>query len=160
MANAIYDEGRMQLIIMVWGISWEQMTLGQANLLTVISLLIQNAVLRANRYMVALEDKRYVDGNRVLEQESFVSLVNAFWHAMDRGLTECTLLWIHAQENDYRHAGEVLEKNLRQADYLGTLKDGRLYALLANTSVKDAQIVVSRFAECGYASEIVEEVQA
>lgn len=160
MAAAIYEENEMELIIMVWGIPWEQMTLAQANLLTVISLLIQNAVLRANRYMEALEDKRYVDGNRVLETDAFASLVKAFQRAMDKGLTECTILWIHAQENDYRHAGETLIKKLRQADYLGTLKDNRLYALLANTSEADAQIVIKRFAEVGYAAEIVKEFVA
>lgn len=43
MANAIYSEDEMQLILMIWGIPWERMTLGQANMLTVIGYLIQNA---------------------------------------------------------------------------------------------------------------------
>ena len=47
MANAIYDKEEMNMIVMVWGIPWERMTLGQANLLVVISYLIQNAMLRA-----------------------------------------------------------------------------------------------------------------
>ncbi len=51
MADAIYSEDEMQLILMVWGIPWERMTLGQANMLTVIGYLIQNAVVRANRYL-------------------------------------------------------------------------------------------------------------
>ena len=59
MARGIYEGGEVQMIIMMWGLSWEKMTLGQANFLTVVSYLIQNAVLRAQRYMQALEEKRY-----------------------------------------------------------------------------------------------------
>lgn len=160
MASAIYEGEEMQLILMVWGIPWEQMTLGQSNLLVVVSYLIQNAVLHANRYMAALEDKRYVDGIKILETESFSSLVKAFQRAMDRQLTECTLIEIIVENGDYRTAGELLTKKMRMSDYLGTLKDGKLYALLANTKSSDAGIVLKRFAECGYDARVVEEFQA
>ena len=56
------------MIIMLWGLSWEKMTLGQANFLTVVSYLIQNAVLSSQRYMQALEEKRYSQDSRILEQ--------------------------------------------------------------------------------------------
>ena len=59
MARGIYEGEEVQMIVMMWGLSWEKMTLGQANFLTVVSYLIQNAVLRAQRYMQALEEKRY-----------------------------------------------------------------------------------------------------
>ena len=94
MANAIYSEDEMQLIVMVWGIPWERMTLGQANMLTVISYLIQNAVVRANRYLEALEYKRYVEGTNILEADAFTSLVKAYMGAKSKGLTECTFLCI------------------------------------------------------------------
>ncbi|MBQ9141672.1 MAG: NAD(P)-dependent oxidoreductase, partial [Lachnospiraceae bacterium] len=64
MANAIYDNDEMQMMVFVWGLSWEQMTLGQANQLTIISSLIQNAVIRANKYLAALEEERYVEESR------------------------------------------------------------------------------------------------
>lgn len=155
MANAIYDNDDMQMIVMVWGIPWERMTLGQANLLVVISYLIQNAVLRANRYMDALEQKRYLEDTRILEPDAFESLVTAYNKAKKKGLTECTLLHIHAEEGIYEHTGNVLMDNLRQTDYLGTMKDGKLYVLLVNTEKEEAAIVMERFLEAGYESEIV-----
>lgn len=57
MASPIYERDEMKLILMVWKIPWEQMTLEQADLLAVISSLIQNAVLRASRCIDALEVK-------------------------------------------------------------------------------------------------------
>lgn len=149
----------MKMIIMIWGISWERMTLGQANLLKVISYLIQNAVLRANRYMMALEEKRYLEDTRILEPEAFTSLAGAYQKARKRNLTECSFLKIETDPSHYLEAGKVLKGNLRQSDYMGNLKDGGLYVLLANTNREEAGIVVERFAEKGYKSQIVERVE-
>lgn len=157
MANAIYENDKMQMILMVWGIPWESMTLGQANQLVVISALIQNAVLRANRYMSALEDKRYVEGSQMLETDAFTSLLGAYIKAEGRGLTECTVLKVEAEPSSYVEAGKILSSKLRQTDYIGTLNDGGLYALLSNTSREDAGYVIRRFADAGFSSEIVEE---
>lgn len=94
MATAIYEEEEIRLIIMVWGLSWEHMTLGEANFLTVVSYLIQNAVLRAQRYIKALEEARYREGSEILEPEAFESLVRAYEHAQGRNLTQYTLLCV------------------------------------------------------------------
>ncbi len=47
-------------------------------------------------------------------------------------------------------------KKLRQTDYIGTLKDGGLYVLLANSNNNDVQFVINRLKEIGYDSDIVE----
>ena len=78
--------------------------MGQANMLTVIGYLIQNAVLRANRYMSALEEQRYIEGTNILGQEAFCSLVKAYMNARNKELTECALILIDT--------GEVPKKRL------------------------------------------------
>ena len=161
MANAIFDDDeQMQMILMIWGIPWESMTLGQANQLVVISALIQNAVLRANRYLSVLENQRYVEGTQTLETEAFTSLMRAYLKAQDRDLIECTVLKVDAEEGTYKEAGKLLTAKLRQTDYIGTLEDGGLYALLSNTNRADAEYVIRRFDEAGYHSHIVEEIVA
>ena len=55
---------------------------------------------------------------------------------------------------------DKLNHMMRQSDYLGRLKDGNLYALLANTDSASAEIVKKRFLEAGFSSEIREEVVA
>lgn len=157
MANAIYSEDEMELILMVWGISWDRMTLGQANMLTIIGYLIQNAVVRANRYMSALEQQRYIEGTNILEPDAFRSLVKAYLHARDKALTECTLVAIHSDLSK-EETGQKLAHLMRQSDYLGELEDGKIYALLANTNAIDAQLVEDRFEEEGFGCEIQEEI--
>ena len=160
MARAIYEEDQIRMIIMVWGLSWEKMTLGQANYLTVISYLIQNAVLRAQRYMQALEEKRYRQYTHILEPEAFESMVQAYMRAEKKGLVECVLLKICVSEAEYKAVDETMARQLRASDYLGMLPDGQLYALLVNTTRENAVIVQDRFAGKGYKTENVEKLKA
>ncbi|MDD7178487.1 MAG: NAD(P)-dependent oxidoreductase [Lachnospiraceae bacterium] len=158
MANAIYSEDEMELILMVWGIPWERMTLGQANMLVIIGYLIQNAVVRANRYLAALEQQRYLEGTNILEAEAFTSLASAYLVAYRKGLTECAFIRIQVSADQVQEAGNALSKLMRQSDFIGQLKDGGLYALLSNTSKSDASFVIKRFQEAGYESRVVEEI--
>ena len=157
MADAIYSEDDMQLILMVWGIPWERMTLSQANMLVVIGYLIQNAVVRANRYMAALEKQRYIEGTKILETSAFTELVDAYLRARNKSLTECAILRIDVSPEQQETAAAALTKLMRQSDYIGKLEDGNLYALLSNTENKDADFVIRRFAEVGYKSWIKED---
>lgn len=158
MANAIYSEEEMQLILMVWGIPWERMTLGQANMLVIIGYLIQNAVVRANRYLAALEQQRYLEGTHILGTEAFTSLASAYLVAWRKGLTECAFIKVDVSDEQVQEAGEKLGKLMRQSDFLGQLEDSGLYALLSNTSNTDAEFVLNRFREAGYESHVIEEI--
>lgn len=157
MASAVYESEQMQLILMIWGIPWQRMTLAEANRLTIIGALVQNTVVRANRYLDALKDRRYVEETNVLDEEAFSHLSKAFFEAGDKGLTECALVEITGVgKNDRKEAAGILGAQMRQTDYLGIL-EGNLYALLSNTDQQGAKIVIERFLEKGYHSELKRE---
>ena len=148
MASAVYTEDQMELILMIWGIPWQRMTLSEANRLTIVGSLIQNAVVHANRYLEALTSERYLEQTRIMSPDAFGQLVHAFFGAKANGLTECALLEIGAA--DRRQAAEALGKNMRQTDYMGVLDDGGFYILLSNTDEKNAEGVIERFRSAGY----------
>lgn len=157
MASAVYESDQMQLILMIWGIPWQRMTLAEANRLTVIGALIQNTIVRANRYLDALRDRRYVEETNMLDEEAFTQLTKAFFAARDKGLTECSLLEItEVREYNRKEAARILGTQMRQTDYLGILH-GNLYALLSNTDQEGARSVMERFLSKGYQSEIKRE---
>ncbi len=160
MVSGLYEEDKLQMLVMVWGIPWEQMTLGQANMLTVISALTQNAVLRANRYMEALEAKRYVAGSPLMETSAFTTLVQAFLRARDRGLTECALLEVEAKPEQYQTMAKEASQKLRKSDYVGTMENGSLCILLSNSDNNATNIVINRLSEIGIQSEVMEEIKA
>ena len=164
MASAIFDDDdQIKAMIMVWGIPWERMTLGQADMLTVVSYLIQHAVLRAARQIAMLEDQRYRDDGYVMEREAFAALLHAFLTARNKGLTECTVLQIVPPEEEpagpewYGKAGKALTNEIRQDDYVGTLEDGQLYILLSNSDVTDAGFVIKRIEDAGYHCDLLED---
>jgi hypothetical protein len=159
MADAITSEEEMQLIIMVWGIPWDRMNLGQANMLRIAGYLIQNAVLRANRYMDALENTRYESGTDVLSVDAFSSLVRAFISAEQRDLTECCILRVDSEKPvDEDKMATAVGKTLRNSDYLGRLPDGGLYILLSNTSDENAGYVINRIKGEGYRAVITKDI--
>ena len=106
MADAIYDDDAIRMIIMIWRLPWEKMTLGQANLLTVTDALIRDAVLRANRYLDAVRNERFIGNSPVLNEMVFSALVQAYENAERRGLTEYSLVWVEmpAELRYARHA--------------------------------------------------------
>ncbi len=158
MASAIYDDQeRMQVIAMIWGLPWDSMTLGQANQLVIIGALIQSAVVRANRYLAALEERRFVEGTHTMQTEAFTALIKAYFKAREQGLVECVLLRICTEDQGRREAGVAVSEKMRQTDYIGILEDGELYVLLANTDKSGVPFVVKRLKEAGYESVIVED---
>ena len=159
MASAIYgDDGDVQIIIMIWSLPWESMTLGQANQLVVIGALIRSAVVRANKYLAALEDEMYVGESHLLEADAFKNLVTAYTNAMKAGLTECVVVKLHYEGTDSESYSEKLYSKLRDHDYVGYLEDGSLGMLLANSGVDDAEKVMERLKAFGYTGEIMEEI--
>lgn len=154
MANAIFEEEKMQMIIMVWGLSWENMTLGQSNQLLIVSALIQNAVLRANRYMAAVESKRHVEGTSMLEASSFSDMMKAFMTASKNGLTECTVLKVATGDMNLQDICAKIGKSLRQSDYFGVIQEGYVHILLSNTGSADAMYVINRFRNMDFDCEI------
>lgn len=157
MACGVYAAEEMQLILMIWGIPWQRMTLAEANRLTIVGTLIQNATVRASRYLESLKSQRYVEGTNVLTEAAFGQLVKAFFEARDKGLTECTLLEIQGGNGSYKAVGAMLEKNIRQTDYIGLL-EGTLCVLLSNTGRDNAKGVVERFRSSGFESLPKEEM--
>ncbi|MCH5187066.1 MAG: NAD(P)-dependent oxidoreductase [Oscillospiraceae bacterium] len=161
MSAAIFDDDEMQIIIMAWGIPWERMTLGQANVLTSVSYLIQNAVLRAARYITMLENRRYQEDKHMVEQESFTSLVHVFTEARDKELTECSIVQLHLDpsigQDKYESVAKVLAAKLRDSDFIGTLDDGKMYILLSNADSNDASYVMDRVKNEGYDCVLLED---
>lgn len=156
MASAIYEGDEIQMILMVWDIPWERMTLGQADMLAIVGSLIQDAVLRANRYMELLKQQRYIQGTHILEPEAFEELVSAFMRARSRNLTACALLDLDTGGLTQEEVNEKLGKLVRQTDYLGQDAKGNLHVLLANTDVTGAGFVRQRFLDAGLGCQVEE----
>ncbi len=152
MASAMASEGKLQLILMLWGIPWQRMTLAETNRLKIIGTLIQSASIRASRYLESLRHERYIEGTNILNETAFTNLVIAFFKAKHENLTECALLEIQTTYEDLARAADILGSYIRTTDYLGILENGKLYVLLSNTNEANVTGVIERFRLAGYES--------
>ncbi len=156
MASAVYDEDRIRLILMFWGLPEERITWSEAHRLTAIGALIQNAVLRASRYLESFRSRRYLEGTNVLNEHAFTILVKAFLEAKAKGLTECALMEVMLGYQGYEEVSTALACNIRLTDYMGLLDNGKLYILLCNTDSKNAEVVQERLQDLGHDCKIAD----
>lgn len=158
MACAVFAEETIRVILMFWGIPAERLTESEANRLTVIEAILQNVILRASRYMSSFRRKRYLTGTNVLNEQAFQVLVKSFFTAREKGLTECVLVELVMGYHSYESISIQIAGNIRQTDYMGVLEGGKLCILLANTDLKNAEIVQERLRKLGYESLLKTEM--
>lgn len=155
MANAIYNEDGIEVIVMIWSLPWDHMTLGQADYLVICGRLIQNAVVHANHYLSSQEG-RYLEGLEILNRDAFRKLLDAFVQAKRDGLAECSLLEVEIGIGSPVATGKAVLGILRASDYVGEGEEGQMLVLLTNTDREEAAIVQSRFEKKGLRSWIRE----
>lgn len=150
MSAPIYSGEKMEMIVMVWDLTYERMNLSQANKLAVISLLAQNAVIRANDYLEVLENERFLPHTRIMRKDAFSDMTRIYFNARTEGLCQCVVLQLPLDGRDELEAGQAVSKVLRLSDYVGAADDGCLYVLLTNTDRDNAWYVTSRLEKQGF----------
>lgn len=157
LARGIYSDSGLELIVLVWNVPWEKMTLSQTNSLTVACELIRDAVLNSRHMRDLLRSQRMIGDTPVMESKAFRELVGIYRSAAHEGLVVCCLLRIDltGATDSLEQVSADLKRRLRDADYLGDYGGGGISVLLINSSETDARIVSDRLAKSGYPSKIV-----
>lgn len=150
LAHAIYAEEDIRVILMFWDVSDDTHGISPVKRLTVIETLLQKTILQASRYMSSFRRKNYLEGTNVLNEGTFRVLLEAFFEAKEKGLTECALVEFEMGYRDYRNISIQVAGKIRLTDYMGVLNGGKFYILLANTDLKSAEIVQERFRKLGF----------
>lgn len=158
MACCIYEEEQMEMMLLLWSIPFERMTIGEANRLTVISKLIQKAVKRSAEYLDLLKNERYQDESRALRAEAFEELVATYQEAGEKNLVEYILLKVTKAEEGMKKAGSIISGMLRPTDYVGYGNDGQLYILLTSTDRKGCGFVQNNLEQKGITAVIHKEI--
>ncbi len=167
MAYGLRHGDDLEYIIMVWNLPYEKMSLHQMNLLKVVGYMIQNAITRADTYLDAVRDKRYLGDTNILNTEAFEKVVKTSTEIRRRDYAESVLLWVQSagdaetlqkDENELQRYNNILSKNVRETDSFGVGKDGHIYVLLANSNAEEADIVIRRFASQGVVCSLKESM--
>lgn len=145
MASALFDDRQnMRIVIFLWDMPYDRMTLYNANLLTVVGALIYSAFVQGANYMDALAYRRYVPGTKVLREDAFNEMVDIYKRAKERGYTESCILFIKKEDLTVQEVNDKLRPMLRETDYIGLRPDGNIAVLLTNTSESESVYVRER----------------
>ena len=156
MAYCLYEEEKMDMMILLWSIPFERMTIDESNRLIVISKLIQKAVNRSATYLDFLRNERYQDESPALKAEAFEEIVQTYYEAGQKNLTEYILLQVVSSSME--GVGTVISEMLRETDYVGYRNDGNLYILLTSTDRKGCGFVQKNLEKKGICTTISAEV--
>ena len=157
MAYCICEEERMEMMILLWSIPFERMTIDESNRLIVLSKLIQKSVKRSETYLDFLKNERYQDESSVLKTEAFEELVNIYHEAGEKNLTGYILLQVVTTESGMEGTEHTISEMLGTTDYIGYRNDGSLYILLTATDKAGCDLVLRSLEEKGIYTVISEE---
>lgn len=145
MASALFDDRQnMRILIFLWDLPYERMTLYNANLLAITGSLIYSAFVKEADYMDALAYRRYISGTKILKEDAFNEMVNIYKRAKEKGYTESCILYIKKEDMTVKEANDIIRPMLRETDYIGLRSDGNIAVLLTNTGEKESVYVRER----------------
>lgn len=151
-ACGISEDNDVRLMVAIMDVSPEQMELDYMNLFTVVCHLIQLSFIKAMEYQMAIEDKKYIDGTKVMKEEYFSKELETYRKMQKAGELEYVLLKLKGagiEEVDKKYV-----KLFRHNDILGVLENG-IYLLLPQVGKDSFGILKDRFAKNGIDYEVV-----
>lgn len=157
MAYTVHSTKNMHILILIWSIPFERLTIDETNRLIIIGKMIQQSLKRADRYLESLRELRYDFGGDGLKPDAFEELVGAYRKAGEENLTEYILLRIDCGREEQEEKIHTLHQMLRESDYIGNLYDGELYVLLTSTDHTGCTFVQKNFEARNIRSTIMEE---
>lgn len=148
MASALFDNNdNMRILILLWGIPYEQMTLYQANLLTIVGALIYSVIVRDADYLDALANRRFIPETAILQEDAFRGMLDIYRHASEKGYAEQSVIYIQRDYRSIKEMSDIIKPLLRESDYIGIMPDGNLAVLLTNTNESESVYVRKRLEE-------------
>ena len=159
LASSLVDSsGNIRIVIFLWDMVYEKMTLYSVNTLKVLGALIYNAVIRSVTYMDALASKRLIPGTTILQQFAFEEMHTIYQKAGRENLMEYSILVIEEGNIPIEAWSKKLEMLLRQSDIVGLLSNHQIGILLSNASKEEARLVIERLRSRNIIANFIEEI--
>lgn len=148
MASALFDDkNHMRIVILLWDLPYEQMTLYQANLLTIVGALVYSVVVRDADYLDALAYRRFIPETAILQEAAFQEMLDIYVHASEKGYAELSVFYVECGSLSIKELSDIIKPLLRDTDYIGAMSGDNLAILLTNTNEAESVCVRNRLAE-------------
>ncbi|WP_261303231.1 NAD-dependent epimerase/dehydratase family protein [Paenibacillus andongensis] len=157
LAAPVFNNGKVVAVISVHTMKFDYFTLYHQNLFKIIVDLISSSLSRALSYVEATAVQRYMDGTPVLKPEVFADILASKQVANAKHGVEFMLLTPIDAFDVSDETPQKVSRFLRETDYLGMSRDGKLLVLLSNSSQEEASFVLNRFEQNGIYMRMLDE---
>lgn len=146
--------GVPQAVLLIRTLPYESETLYHINLLKTMSLLLRDVMEEALEYEELSREERYVEGTDILKPEAFHKRLLLAREEAEKHVAEyCVVELLYP--GHLADAAEMAGHTLRVTDCLGLDKEGKLFALLNNTSPESLGHLRGRLQACGLKASLV-----
>lgn len=143
-AAPVWGDGQLYGAIIIWNATANQMKMDFLNKFSILSGLIQDALVRAIEYGEQQMSAQMIENTRIMKPKYFEELISVKEKMGKEGMSDYMLLEVSAQNMSLETLGEMITRGIRNTDIIGMRNDEKVYLLLNQTNDKSLEIVRSR----------------
>ena len=155
-AAGVYRGEELVMLIFLWHANNDQRSLYYVNLFKILRDLVQMSLLRALDYSLAVYQKQYIEGTRLMNAEAFEECVKNFVALAEKKVATYVLLELEAGELSVEEMDVLLSSTVRVNDILGVSEEGKLRLLLSGAEQKDLPVILPRFEAKGFEITVIQ----
>ena len=148
---------------MTYHIGLERFTMYYQNLFTIVIQMIQNSLIKADKYSKAVYEESYIPGTIIYNSQEFKEQMKIIQSAN----REIKFPYIVGQVKladgndklgDVHKLSQIISRVLRRTDFIGCDENNRYYAVLTQTSIKNLYSVLDRLNKAGIDFKAEEDI--
>lgn len=151
------SDGSLRVLILIYDVRFEQIGTYFSNLVRILAGLMQNSLNRAFEYEQTKQDTYFIPNTNIFNEEKFEEELEQAEKLAERGLSSHLLFRINPHDKSMPEISEELGHLIRNTDYMGLGKDGKLYLVAMQADESSEGILLDRFHNHGIDAETVRE---
>ena len=156
-AYGIVENGKVRLLIFLYEVRNDQLTLYYTNLFTILCNLVRVSFMRALEYQEAVQAEKYFPGTNILRYDYFVKELQAQQNMAAAGVASYLLVRLELEADD--DPAVRLKGVVRQTDTLGKNRKGDIYLLLSQIDRDTFHFVADRLDGKGIRYSLAEDIE-
>lgn len=149
---------RLTVLIMIYRAEYAQVGMYYANLIRILSGLIESSFARAWEYQRAMRENTYLGETAIAREDYFLEQIHIRHRMYENHLASYRLLQLDMEGRSLEEMDELLRSRVRGNDLLGMGEDGKIYLLMTQVDKSSENIVLRRFQEAGVKCRIVSQI--
>ena len=151
-------KGKLTVLIMIYRVEFEQVGTHYANLIRILSGLIETSFARAWEFQNTTWQKRHIGDTMIVNEDYFREQYMLRRSMREKNLASFCLLKILREERSPEELDRMLRTRVRSNDLIGLLGDGNIYILMSQVDPESEQTVRKRFIDMGLKCSLVDRI--